>query len=398
MDHLGGAPAVGAAAFAVEFAIARELLKSEIGVVLEGAFFRDQTEITDLAAFGDPIVLNLSCSLDVLEQRYFERHMLRHPSHRGLEALPDLRARLAAGSYGLPELHCATLAVITTRGFEPPQEEVVRWVRQQIAATPHSAVGGGNQSRSRDEAVGRIDSESIWDQQTPEWIQWARKPGHDSYWRFGRPTFFELLPPPRRLTIDLGCGEGRVSRDLVARGHRVISIDASGAMVRAAATADPSIPALVADAANLPLATGCCDLVIAYMSLHDMQDMEGAVLEAARVLERGGHLCVAVVHPINSAGQFTGRESNAPFVIQGSYSDAHAYLDRVDRDGLRMTFASHHYPIEGYFAALEKAGFLVEALREVRVDEASTQATQAEPSRERWRRLPLFLDLRAVRR
>ena len=166
-------------------------------------------------------------------------------------------------------------------------------------------------------------------------------------------------------------------------------------MVRAAAMADHSIPALVADAANLPLATACCDLVIAYMSLHDMHDMEGAVLEAARVLETGGHLCMAVVHPINSAGQFAGRESNAPFVIQGSYSDAHAYIDRVDRDGLRMTFASHHYPIEGYFAAFERAGFMVEALREVRVDEASTQA---EPSRERWRRLPLFLNLRAVRR
>lgn len=395
MDHLGGAPAVGAAAFAVEFAIARELLKSEIGVILEGAFFRDQAEITELAALGDPIVLNLSCSLDVLEQRYIERHGLRHPSHRGLEAVPDLRARIEAGSYGVPELHGSALSVVTTRGFEPPEEEDVRWVREQIAAMSRSTRGGDNQGPIRDEPVGRIDSELIWEQQTPEWIQWARKPGHDSYWRFGRSAFFELLPPPGRLTVDLGCGEGRVSRDLVARGHRVISIDASAAMVRAAVTADPSIPALVADAANLPLATACCDLVIAYMSLHDMHDMEGAVLEAARVLETGGHLCMAVVHPINSAGQFAGRESNAPFVIQGSYSDAHAYIDRVDRDGLRMTFASHHYPIEGYFAAFERAGFMVEALREVRVDEASTQA---EPSRERWRRLPLFLNLRAVRR
>ena len=68
--------------------------------------------------------------------------------------------------------------------------------------------------------------------------------------------------------------------------------------------------------------------------------------------------------------------------------------DRVERDSLRMTFASNHYPIEVYFVALEKAGFSIEALREGRVDDASTEA---EPGRERWLRLPLFLNLRAVK-
>ena len=46
LDHLDGAPPVDAAAFAVQFAVARELLKAGVGVVLEGAFFRDQTATT----------------------------------------------------------------------------------------------------------------------------------------------------------------------------------------------------------------------------------------------------------------------------------------------------------------------------------------------------------------
>jgi len=32
------------------------------------------------------------------------------------------------------------------------------------------------------------------------WTRWAREPGHDSYWRFGRMAFFELRPPPGQLT------------------------------------------------------------------------------------------------------------------------------------------------------------------------------------------------------
>ena len=45
------------------------------------------------------------------------------------------------------------------------------------------------------------------------------------------------------------------------------------------------------DAAQLPLATGSADCVIAFMSLHDVDDMEAAVDEIARILEPGGTWC-----------------------------------------------------------------------------------------------------------
>ena len=58
-----------------------------------------------------------------------------------------------------------------------------------------------------------------WDEQAAAWTAWARAPGHDSYWQFHREAFLALVPPPGRLTVDIGCGEGRVSRDLRAAGH-----------------------------------------------------------------------------------------------------------------------------------------------------------------------------------
>jgi hypothetical protein len=53
-----------------------------------------------------------------------------------------------------------------------------------------------------------------WDDQAENWLRWARTPGHDSYWRFHGRRFLELIPEPGRLTIDVGAGEGRLSRDL----------------------------------------------------------------------------------------------------------------------------------------------------------------------------------------
>ena len=246
----------------------------------------------------------------------------------------------------------------------------------------------------RTEPSKRIDLRVAWDQESEAWTRWARKPGHDSYWRFGRPAFFGLLPAPGRLTLDVCCGEGRVSRDLASLGHNVIALDASKKMVREAAAAAPEIPILVADAAALPLVDGCCDLVVSYMSLQDVDDLQRAIQETSRVLGPGGHLCMAVVHPINSAGHFESLDADAPFAIEGSYLEAHQYVDVIERDGLTMTFSSNHHPLEAYFAALEAAGLLVESVREVPVDEPSAAGQER---RRRWRRLPLFLDLRAVK-
>lgn len=185
-----------------------------------------------------------------------------------------------------------------------------------------------------------------------------------------------------------------MSRDLAARGHAIVAVDQSPTLVGAARDADPSMDVRRADASALPLDDSCADLVIAFMSLQDMDDLAGAIREIARVLTPDGRFCAAVVHPLNSAGKFEHREAEARFVIAGDYLSPFRYADTVERDGRSMTFHSVHHPLEAYFTALENAGLVVEALREPAVpDDGLTD----EASR-RWQRLPLFLHLRARRR
>jgi ubiquinone/menaquinone biosynthesis C-methylase UbiE len=101
--------------------------------------------------------------------------------------------------------------------------------------------------------------------------------------------------------IDLGCGEGRGSRELRALGHRVVGADYSPTLTRAARASCPAIPVLRADAAALPFAGQSADLVVACMALLDFDDLGGAVAEIGRVLRPGGQLCLAIVHPFISA-------------------------------------------------------------------------------------------------
>ena len=240
----------------------------------------------------------------------------------------------------------------------------------------------------------QVDLRAAWEENAQAFIEWARAPGHDSYWRYHRDQFLELLPPPGRRTLDLGCGEGRLSRDLKALGHDVLAVDASPTMVAAAREADPGLDVRLADAASLPLSDGSFDLVVAFMSLQDVDDYEGAIAEAARVLEPGGRLCLAIVHPLNSAGRFSHADDpDSPFVIAGSYLESSYYEDEVVRDGLEITFVSAHRPLGAYADALAGAGFLIERIRETGIPEEAVQY----PRSRRWQRLPLFLHLRALK-
>ncbi|HWE66423.1 MAG TPA: class I SAM-dependent methyltransferase [Acidimicrobiales bacterium] len=229
-----------------------------------------------------------------------------------------------------------------------------------------------------------------WEANAPDWIAWSRAPGHDSYWRFHRDAFLPLVPPPGRLTLDIGCGEGRVGRDLVRLGHRVIGLDGSPAMATAASShPEAGGPVVIGDAGHLPLPSGVADCAVAFMCLQDVDEMEAAIVEAARVLAPGSPLVLAITHPLNTAGQFSpGPDEGArAFVIDGSWFERKALADTCERDGFTMTFHTEHRPLQTYTDALADAGFVIERLREV---------GDPDPA-EKWHRIPLFLHLRAIR-
>ena len=90
-----------------------------------------------------------------------------------------------------------------------------------------------------------------WERHARDWIKWVRKPEHDSYDRYHRDQFLPLVPPAGRRTLDVGCGEGRLTRHLASLGHRVVGIDASPTLIDAARESAPDMELHVADASAL---------------------------------------------------------------------------------------------------------------------------------------------------
>jgi SAM-dependent methyltransferase len=113
----------------------------------------------------------------------------------------------------------------------------------------------------------------------------------------------------------------------------------------------------------MPFADQSSDLVVACMSLLDVDDFDGAVSEIGRVLRPGGRLCLAVVHPFVSArDEDTIR--TASFRFSRPYLEPRRWADRIERDGLTMTFTSMHRPLSAYVSALAANGMMISALAE----------------------------------
>ena len=130
------------------------------------------------------------------------------------------------------------------------------------------------------------------------------------------------------------------------------------------------------------------------MSLMNVDDLNGVVAEAARVLERGGRVCAAVLHPLFAAGAWSDKESADSAFAVTDYFNGPLTPFESERDGIRVTFYDRPIPLSRYTAALERAGLLIESMREPAPDDAYVCDR---PLAARLRRVPIYLHFRAVK-
>ncbi|WP_206447088.1 class I SAM-dependent methyltransferase [Agrococcus sp. KRD186] len=94
--------------------------------------------------------------------------------------------------------------------------------------------------------------------------------------------------------LDVGCGPGALTGELLRRGARVSAVDPSPGFVAAARQRHPGARVLEAAAEALPFADAGFDAALAQLVVQFMGDPAAGVAEMARVTKPGGTVAVCV--------------------------------------------------------------------------------------------------------
>jgi len=158
----------------------------------------------------------------------------------------------------------------------------------------------------------------------------------DAYDRFMGRYSRQLSPPLADLAgvvegtrvLDVGCGSGVLTAELLRRRARVTAIDPSPVFVEAVRTRHPGVDARVSGAEKLPFENSAFDAAIAQLVVHFMADPRAGLQEMARVVRPGGVVAACVWD------HETGRSPVSEFTRLAESFD-HALGGREPRAGSR---------------------------------------------------------------
>ncbi len=197
---------------------------------------------------------------------------------------------------------------------------------------------------------------SGWDQSADAWIaslgevgDWGRQ------FVLDRPMLAGAIRGRPAAALDVGCGEGRFCRMLAGEGVKAIGIDPTERLIEEARLRDPGGDYRVGRAELLDFPDASFDLVVSYLSLIDIEAVETAIAEMARVLRPGGALLIAHLNGFATAAEPDGWRRGPDGALRFSFD---RYLDaRATEVGWRgIRVVNWHRPLSFYFKAFLDAG------------------------------------------
>lgn len=156
----------------------------------------------------------------------------------------------------------------------------------------------------------------------------------------GAPVVELLAPKPGERILDLGCGDGVLTKKLVDLGCDVVAIDASAPQIEAARKL--GLDARVMDAAALPF-VGEFDAVFSNAVLHWITQADPMIAAVHRALtpggrfvaECGGYGCIGTIKTA-LVGAMNRRGIDGEALVPWYYPTPGDYATRLERAGFRV--------------------------------------------------------------
>lgn len=240
----------------------------------------------------------------------------------------------------------------------------------------------------------RDSSTDSWDGIADEWVRHADTNDYRNF--FLMPRMLAMLGNPSGLHIlDLGCGEGGYARAMAERGAIVTAVDGSERLIEVARerTRDANVTYHAMNASALTLDHASFDVVVAAMSLMDVEDYDGAMRSSFDVLKPGGELLMSITHPCfmtPSSGWIRDENRKPLYLAVDRYFERTAWPEFIAEHFTKEVLRRHR-PLEDYMNGAVRAGFI---LREFAEPQPTEDERKLSRRFDKIARVPYFLFLR----
>lgn len=129
--------------------------------------------------------------------------------------------------------------------------------------------------------------------------------------------------------LDLGCGTGRLTKELLDRGAEVVGVDVSEEMLKILQKKFPQVKTVLADAENLPFEDEEFDLIIANFLIVHFKDLDSLFREVYRVLRSGGYLILTNINQRKAPKLKVGKEE---LIIESFYHRPEDVIKNLEKN------------------------------------------------------------------
>jgi SAM-dependent methyltransferase len=206
----------------------------------------------------------------------------------------------------------------------------------------------------------------LWEEHADWWIEGFTAGVDPEYEEQILPMAAAGLAGARKV-LDVGCGEGQVSRLAAAGGAElVVGIDPTWNQLTVAKQRAGGPDYLRGGADGLPFADASFDVVVACLVFEHIEAMDTAIGEVARVLAPGGKFLFFLNHPLlqtPGSGWIDDQILDPPeqYWRIGPYLVEDVSIEQVER-GIFIPFV--HRPLSRYVNALLDAGLRLDRMEE----------------------------------